>query len=120
MSGTILIIDDSYSMRESIKYILNGSGYSVIEAADGVDGFNKLKSSKIDCVVTDINMPNLNGIELIKKIRSDGETKMMPVLVLTTESEFDMIRKGRDVGATGWIVKPFNDEKLLTAVRKVL
>ena len=120
MAGTILIIDDSYSMRESVKFILNGNGYSVIEAADGADGFNKLKNSKIDFVITDINMPNLNGINLIKKISSDSEKKMMPILVLTTESEFEMIRKGRDVGATGWVVKPFNNEKLLTAVKKVL
>lgn len=107
-------------MRESVKLILTDNGYSVVEASDGLEALRRLQDNRIDCIITDINMPNLNGIELIRRIRADNSVKTLPILVLTTESEFQMIKKGRDVGATGWVVKPFNEVKLISAVNKVL
>ena len=117
---TILIVDDSSVVRMSLSYLLKENNFNVIEGVDGADGFVKSSSASIDLVITDINMPNMNGIELIEKLRGQDSTKYVPILVLTTESSNDMLDKGKAAGATGWIVKPFTNEGLLNTVKKVL
>ncbi len=117
---TILIVDDSSVVRMSLSYLLKENGFNVIEGVDGADGFAKSSGVTIDLVITDINMPNMNGIELIEKLRGQDSTKYVPILVLTTESSNDMLEKGKAAGATGWIVKPFTNEGLLNTVSKVL
>ena len=116
----ILIVDDSSVVRMSLGYVLKESGYTVVEAVDGVDGLGKSDNQKFDLIITDINMPNMTGIELIEKVRGGANNKYVPILVLTTESGQDMLEEGKRVGATGWIVKPFTNEKLLATVKKVL
>ncbi len=117
---TILIVDDSSVVRMSLSYLLKENGFNVLEGVDGVDGVAKSSGVNIDLVITDINMPNMNGIDLIKKLRAQDSTRYVPILVLTTESANDMLEKGKAAGATGWIVKPFTNEGLLNTVKKVL
>lgn len=116
----ILAVDDSKSMRQMVSMSLKSAGHDVVEAEDGVDGLNAAKSQQFDLVVTDINMPNMNGIELIKALRALPNYKFTPILCLTTESSDDMKGKGKEAGATGWIVKPFSPEKLLSVIQRVL
>lgn len=117
----ILIVDDSNMLRDMVKYALNEGGYpDVDEAVDGVDGLSKAKGSQYDLIVTDINMPNMNGFELIASLRQIPVYAKTPILTLTTEKTDDMKAKGKEVGATGWIVKPFAPEQLLKAVSVVL
>ena len=119
MSKTVLAVDDSKTMRDMIDYTLKGAGYSVLLAENGRAGVDTLSSNHVDLVITDINMPVMNGIEFVKAIRSDPSNRSMPVLILTTESSDDLKQQGRQAGATGWIVKPFVPEKLLKVVAKV-
>lgn len=120
MSKKILIVDDSKAIRQSISFVLEENGYNIVEGSDGVDGLQKLTGEgKVDLIITDVNMPNMDGITFIKEVRQQGDYKFTPILVLTTESQKSMMDKGREAGATGWIVKPFSTDKLLTAVRKV-
>ncbi len=118
----ILVVDDSKMLRDMVVYALNEGGYSddVVEAEDGVDGLNKAKLSSFDLVLTDINMPNMDGFELTTALRADMNYKNRPILVLTTESGDDLKLKGKECGATGWIVKPFVPEELLYVVDLVL
>ena len=117
----ILIVDDSKMLRDMLKYALVDGGYSdVTEAVDGVDGLNKANATHFDLIITDINMPNMNGFELIEHLRAISIYKTKPLLVLTTERSDEMKRKGKSVGATGWIVKPFLPVQLLKAVNIVL
>lgn len=116
----ILVVEDSVSIRESVKLILERNGYTPVEAVDGVDALNKIKEHSFECVITDINMPNMNGLELIGKARDTEECRYVPIIVLTSESQVSMLKKGMKAGATGWIVKPFNEEKLLATLNKVL
>ena len=118
MSKTIMTVDDSASVRQMVSLTLKDAGYSVIEASDGKDALSKL-SGTIDMVITDLNMPNLDGIGLIKGIRAQAAYKFIPVVMLTTESQAGKKTEGKAAGATGWIVKPFNADKLLGIVRKV-
>ena len=118
--ASILAVDDSASMRQMVSFTLKGAGYEVIEAVDGVDALQKAQSRKVDLVVTDVNMPNKNGIELIKDLRALPAYKFTPMLMLTTESGMDKKQQGKAAGATGWIVKPFNPEQLLKTIRKVI
>ncbi|AEG00556.1 response regulator [Methylomonas methanica] len=118
--ATILAVDDSASMRQMVSFTLKGAGYTVVEAVDGVDALNKAKSQAFDCVVTDVNMPNKDGISLIKDLRALPNYKFTPMLMLTTESGMDKKQQGKDAGATGWIVKPFNPDQLLKTIKKVL
>ena len=120
MGATILIVDDSVSIRQSVRFILEQSGYTVIEAADGQEGLKRLGEQKADLVITDVNMPNMDGITMVRKIRETDGIKFVPILVLTTESQGSVIEDGKKAGATGWIVKPFNDEKLIETIKKVL
>ncbi|WP_198482376.1 MULTISPECIES: response regulator [Methylococcaceae] len=120
MMASILAVDDSASMRQMVSFTLKGAGYDVVEAVDGVDALNKAKSKKFDCVVTDVNMPNKDGITLIKDLRALPDYKFVPMLMLTTESGTDKKQQGKEAGATGWIVKPFNPDQLLKTIQKVL
>lgn len=117
----ILIVDDSNMLRDMVKYALNEGGYpDVVEAVDGVDALEKANTTVFDLIVSDINMPNMNGFELITELRKLSAYKQTPILTLTTEKNDDMKAKGKQVGATGWIVKPFVPEQLLKAVGIVL
>lgn len=117
----ILIVDDSNMLRDMVKYALNEGGYpDVVEAVDGVDGLSCAKATQFDLIVSDINMPNMNGFELIAQLRKLPVYASTPILTLTTEKTDDMKAKGKEVGATGWIVKPFVPEQLLKAVGIVL
>ena len=120
MSRLIMTVDDSSSIRQMVSFTLREAGYSVVEAVDGLDALMKLKNNKIDMLITDLNMPNLDGIGLIKEVRNTAESKFVPILMLTTESQAEKKQQGKISGATGWIVKPFNQEQLLTVVKKVL
>lgn len=117
--ATILTVDDSKSIRQMVSFTLQQAGYDVIEAEDGQDALTKL-TSEVKLVLTDLNMPHMNGIELIKAIRANAAYKFLPVVMLTTESQDAIKQQGRAAGATGWIVKPFNPEQLLGVVGKVL
>ncbi len=117
----LLIVDDSTMLRDMLSYALNEGGYSdVTEAVDGVDGLNKAKETNFDLVITDINMPNMDGITLVSELRKLPEYATSPILVLTTERGDEMKSKGKASGATGWIVKPFVPDQLLKAVNIVL
>ncbi len=118
--ASVLAVDDSASMRQMVAFTLKGAGYTVVEAVDGVDALNKAKMQKFDCVVTDVNMPNMDGITLIKELRALPNYKFVPMLMLTTESGMDKKQQGKAAGATGWIVKPFNPDQLLKTIKKVL
>ena len=119
MSKKILAVDDSKTMRDMVAFTLRGAGYDVVEANDGEDALSKLGGDSVNLVITDINMPRLDGIGLIKKLRADPSYKSTPILVLTTESEGSKKDEGRQAGATGWIVKPFDPDQLLKVVQKV-
>ncbi len=120
MSAKIMTVDDSVSMRLMVRLCLEEVGFHVMEAEDGVDALKKLKVSKCELVIADLNMPNMNGIELIRKLREYSAYRFTPILMLTTESGETMKEEGRNAGATGWIVKPFKPEHLIGAVKKVL
>jgi two-component system chemotaxis response regulator CheY len=117
---TILAVDDSASMRQMVSFTLKGAGFDVVDAIDGVDALSKAKSGKVDLVLTDVNMPNMDGISLIKELRALPGYKFTPILMLTTESGADKKSEGKSAGATGWIVKPFNPDQLLATIKKVL
>lgn len=118
--ATILAVDDSASMRQMVSFTLKGAGYDVIEAEDGQKAFEKAKVSPVDLVLTDVNMPVMDGIELVQHLRTLPDYKFIPILMLTTESGSDKKSQGKKAGATGWIVKPFNPEKLLATIKKVM
>ncbi len=118
--ASILAVDDSASMRQMVSFTLKGAGYEVIEAADGVEALNIARSKGVNLVITDVNMPNMDGISLIKQLRMLPSYKFTPLLMLTTEASSEKKQQGRAAGATGWIVKPFNPDQLLNTVKKVL
>ena len=119
MSRRILTVDDSPSMRMLLRAALTEQGFTVFEAEDGVDALEKLESLTPDLVITDINMPRMDGFGFIEEVRSDPEHRKIPILVLTTESDAEKKNRARMAGATGWIVKPFNPVKLVDAIRRV-
>lgn len=116
----ILAVDDSASMRQMVSFTLKGAGHEVVEAVDGVDALAKAQGVKFDLVVSDVNMPNMDGITLIAELRKLPDLKFTPMLMLTTESAGDKKQQGKSAGATGWIVKPFNPDQLLATINKVL
>lgn len=118
--ANILTVDDSASMRQMISFTLKGAGFNVTEASDGVDALNKAKTNAFNLVITDVNMPNMDGITLTRELRSLPSYKFTPILTLTTEAGADKKQEGKAAGATGWIVKPFNPDQLLATVKKVL
>lgn len=121
MAKMILTIDDAASVRQMVSFVLKQSGYDVIEAVDGRDALQKLTSGqKVDLIITDLNMPNMGGIDLIKAARGLPSCKFVPILMLTTESNDARKQEGKLVGASGWIVKPFKPEQLMAVVKKVL
>lgn len=115
----ILAVDDSVSIRKSITFILSEAGYEITEAVDGVDGLEKAKADKFNLILTDINMPNMDGIELIKQLRQTEGYKFTPIIALTTENQDSKMQEGKAAGATGWIAKPFTAEKLIAIVKKI-
>ena len=116
---TILTVDDSRTMRDMLKLALAEAGFRVVQAIDGADGLERLEADGADVIITDINMPNVDGLEFIERVRSNQRHRATPILVLTTESEPEMKERARKAGATGWIVKPFNPGKLVDAIRRV-
>jgi len=120
MAKTIMTVDDSASVRQMVGFALKGAGYLVTEAVDGKDALAKINGSPPHMVITDLNMPNMDGIELIKALRALPTCKFMPIVLLTTESQDAKKQEGRAAGATGWIVKPFKPDQLLAVVKKVL
>ncbi len=118
--ATILAVDDSASMRQMVAFTLKGAGYTVIEAADGKQALDLAKQNSVNLVVTDVNMPVMDGITLIRELRALPNYKFTPMLMLTTESAPEKKAEGKAAGATGWIVKPFNPEQLLATIKKVL
>lgn len=116
----ILVVDDSSVVRMSLDMLLKENGFQVTTANDGALGVDAAKADTFDLIITDINMPNMNGFDLIKNVRDMEDNKFMPILVLTTESDSELLKKGKNYGATGWIVKPFTNEALLNTVNKVL
>ncbi|ESZ85898.1 response regulator [Sphingomonas ursincola] len=120
MTASILTVDDSSSLRMAIRIALNGAGYDVSEAVDGLDGLNKAKAAKFDMIIADLNMPNMNGLEMIREIRKLPIQLGTPIIFLTTESDEAMKQEARAAGATGWLVKPFVPDQLLRIAAKVL
>jgi len=119
MGKVILTVDDSASVRQMVGFTLRGAAYNVSEAVDGCDALSKL-SGEIQLIITDLNMPRMDGIELIKQVRTNSKNKYVPILVLTTESQATKKQEAKSAGATGWIVKPFRPEQLLAVVERVL
>ncbi|TAK81869.1 MAG: response regulator [Aquabacterium sp.] len=117
---SILAVDDSASMRQMVAFTLKSAGYNVVEAVDGQDAFEKAGQRNFDLVLTDQNMPRMDGISLTKKLRENPQFKATPILILTTESSDQMKQAGRSAGATGWLVKPFDPTKLLEVIKKVI
>lgn len=120
MAKSILAIDDSASIRQMVSFTLKSSGYEVTEAIDGMDGLDKAKTKTYNLILTDQNMPRMDGLTLIKTLRAMPQYKTVPILMLTTESSDAMKQQGRSVGATGWLVKPFDPQKLIEVVKKVI
>ncbi|NOY66113.1 MAG: response regulator [Gammaproteobacteria bacterium] len=118
--ATILTVDDSTSMRQMVSFTLKQSGFDVVEAADGAEGLQKAKSGKFNLIITDVNMPKMDGITLVRELRALPAYKFAPILLLTTEAGMDKKKEGKEAGATGWLVKPFNPDQLLSTIKKVL
>ena len=112
--------DDSASVRQMVSFTLKQNGYTVVEAVDGKDALQKIQGQKVDMLITDLNMPNLDGIGLIKGVRALPGYKFIPIVMLTTESQDSKKQEGKSAGATGWIVKPFQPDQLIAVVKKVL
>jgi two-component system chemotaxis response regulator CheY len=120
MAKLIMTADDSASVRQMVTFTLKQNGYEVIEAVDGQDALTKLATQKVDMLLTDLNMPKMDGIGLIKGVRASTLNKFIPIVMLTTESTDSKKSEGKSAGATGWIVKPFKPEQLIAVVKKVL
>tara|TARA_R110002124_G_scaffold211577_6_gene377839 strand:- start:18 stop:386 length:369 start_codon:yes stop_codon:yes gene_type:complete len=119
MAIKVLAIDDSYTIREMLRTALSEAGFQIELAFDGLDGLAKLNECRPDVVVTDINMPRMDGFSFLRAVRSGGQHPALPILVLTTEGATDMKNRARDEGATAWIVKPFDRKKLISAIKRV-
>ena len=119
MSKTIMVVDDSASIRQVVSIALKGAGYEVIEASDGKDALAKLTGQKVHLIVSDVNMPNMDGITLVKQIKQHPQYKFTPIMMLTTESQDSKKQEGKDAGAKAWLVKPFQPPALLSAVAKL-
>jgi two-component system, chemotaxis family, chemotaxis protein CheY len=120
MGKVIMTVDDSASVRQMVSFTLRNAGYDVVEAIDGNDALSKINGAPPGMVLTDLNMPNLDGIGLIRALRQKDSCRFIPIVLLTTESQSEKKQEGKNAGATGWIVKPFNPDQLLAVVKKVL
>jgi two-component system chemotaxis response regulator CheY len=119
MRKRILTVDDSKTMRDMVSFTLKSAGFDVVEAVDGANALDVLAGTAVDAIITDINMPNMDGVTLVQRLRAQPKFKATPILILTTEGSDDKKAQGRNAGATGWIVKPFAPEKLLQVLNKV-
>jgi two-component system chemotaxis response regulator CheY len=115
-----MIVDDSETVRQVLPLALGNAGYQVVEAEDGFDALTKLSGAQVDMLITDLNMPNMDGLEFIKKVREEGKHRFTPIVMLTTESSEEKKKAGREAGASGWSVKPFKPGQLLKVVKMVL
>ncbi len=120
MTKKILTVDDSPSVRQMVKLTLSGAGYDVVEAGNGAEGLDRARAASLDMVVTDLNMPVMNGLGLIRELRRLPAYRGVPILFLTTESDAEIKQQAKAAGATGWITKPFQQDQLLAVVKKVL
>ena len=120
MAKNILVVDDAVSMRGLVSMALRNNGYQVVEASDGKDALNKLSEHKVDMIVTDLNMPNMDGITLIREVKAIGKHKFTPIVMLTTESQASKKAEGQLAGAKAWIVKPFKPDVLVGVVKKII
>jgi two-component system chemotaxis response regulator CheY len=120
MAKTILIVDDSASLRQVVNIALTGAGYDVIEAADGKDALTKLNGQKIHLIISDVNMPNMDGITFVKEVKKLPAYKFTPIIMLTTESQESKKQEGQAAGAKAWVVKPFKPDQMLNAVSKLI
>lgn len=119
MGKKIITVDDSKTMREMVAFTLKSAGYDLVEAEDGQAALSLLQKEKVDLVITDLNMPNMDGLALIRNLRGMPEYKFTPILMLTTEGDASKKEEGKSAGASGWIVKPFNPEKLVQVVQRL-
>lgn len=119
MTKTIMIVDDSASMRQVVAIALKGAGYTVLEGSDGKDALSKLTGQKVHLIISDVNMPNMDGLTFVKEVKQLPSYKFTPILMLTTESEEGKKREGQAAGARAWMVKPFKADQLLAAVQKL-
>ena len=119
MPKHVMTVDDSRTMRDMVAYTLRAAGYQVTEAEDGQKALSTLRATQIDLIITDLNMPNMDGVSLIRSLRADSKYRAVPILMLTTEGDPEKKAEGRAAAATGWIVKPFDPEKLIDAVNRL-
>jgi two-component system chemotaxis response regulator CheY len=117
MSKNILVVDDSGTVRQQVTMALKQAGFETTEAVDGQDGISKISSSNIDMVICDVNMPNMNGLEMVEAVKAKPENKALPVIMLTTEGQPSMIKRAKEAGAAGWIVKPFDANQLIATAK---
>jgi two-component system chemotaxis response regulator CheY len=117
---TIMTVDDSASLRQMVSLVLRGAGYQMVEAVDGVDALSKLTGQELHLILSDINMPNMDGLELTRRLRAMPPYRFVPIVLLTTESHPEKKQEGKAAGATAWIVKPFSPDQLLAVVKKVV
>jgi len=120
MSKRIMAVDDSISIRQMVGFTLAREGYDVLEAVNGEDAEKKLDENDVHMMITDLNMPKMNGIDLIKKVRAKPKYRFIPIVMLTTESNEDSVLEGKAAGATGWIIKPFRPDQLVGVVKKLI
>jgi two-component system chemotaxis response regulator CheY len=120
MSKTVLIVDDAVVIRQLVSMTLKKQGYEVVDSINGKEALEKIKGIKIDVVISDLHMPEMDGIEFIKQLRGMDEYKYVPIVMLTTESQELKIKEGKDAGASGWITKPFNAPQLIETVKKLI
>lgn len=120
MAKTVLTVDDSPTIRRMVAMTLGEAGYAVLEAVDGLDGLQKATTQVVDGIITDQNMPNMDGISFIRALRQHPSGKGVPIIVLSTESSEGLKQTAREVGATGWMVKPFDQARLVAVVKKVI
>lgn len=120
MPKTVLVVDDSPSIRQVVGIALRGAGYEIIEATDGADGLSKLGGQRVHLIISDVNMPVMDGITFVKELKALPDHRFTPVVMLTTESQEDKKRQGQEAGAKAWVVKPFQPEKMLAVVSKLV
>jgi len=120
MGKTVMVVDDSASLRQVVSIALKGAGYDVIEACDGRDGLSKLNGQRVHLIISDVNMPNMDGITFVKELKKLPATKFTPVIMLTTESQEGKKQEGQAAGAKAWVVKPFQPSQMLDAVSKLV
>lgn len=120
MGKTVMVVDDSASVRQVVGIALKGAGYDVVEAVDGKDGLTKLDGRKLHLIISDVNMPNMDGISFLKAVKANASYKFTPVIMLTTENQESKMQEGKAAGAKAWIVKPFQPPQLLDAVSKLV